>query len=133
MRLRESYRMGIWVTHRDDKVTPQFQLYIERHPHKNTRTKAFWFRIAFYGKYHGSSRAQLGDSFGRLAAKYSVSYFLTFCTSDPRVQSILLYRHLTDIENLPAKHGCLFVTSSSLGFQISGILDFRSWNLGFQI
>ena len=38
MRLRESYRMGIWVTHRDDKVAPQFELYLERHPHRNTRT-----------------------------------------------------------------------------------------------
>ena len=134
MRLRESYRMGIWVTHRDDKVTPQFQLYIERHPHKNTRTKAFWFRIAFYGKYHGSSRAQLGDSFGRLAAKYSVSYFLTFCTSDPRVQSILLYRHLTDIENLPdIQEGVYFLHLQGLDFKSEescisdlGILDFKS-------
>ena len=98
--------------------------------HKNTRGKAFWLRIPFHGKSHGSSRAQSAT----VLEDWLPSYFLAFCTSDPRVQSILSYRHLTDIENLSdIQEGVCFLHLQVLDFKSEeswisdlGILDFKS-------
>ena len=93
-------------------------------PHKNTRTKAFWFRIPFW-QISREFKSSAGDSFGRLAA----SVYHTFSRF---VQVILEFRaySCTDIsliKKIDRPYKKVFVC-----------YIFKSWisnlrNLGFQI